>query len=470
MNNDILKDKKHIHFIGIGGSGMYPLAQILNSKGYYLTGSDNNETETLDAVRKMGIPVFVGQRAENIEGADLIIHTAAIMSDNPELIAAKAGSAPVLERSELLGIVTQWYENAICVSGTHGKTTTTSMITQILYTQGMDISAFIGGKLPCINGSGLAGKSDILVCEACEFVDTFLKLHPDISVILNIDADHLDYFKTLDNIIKSFNKFCKLTSKAIIVNGDDENSLKALKNITNREIITFGFNSTNDYYIDNIIKINAMQTKYTAVYKGENLAEITLNVAGKHNLINSIAAIAASRYVGGKIPSIQKGLYDFKGAGRRFEQIGVSKGITIVDDYAHHPAEVEVTLNAAMEMGYNKVYAVFQPFTFSRTAMLLDDFAKSLSIADICVLTDIMGSREKNTYNIYSEDLAKKIENCICFEQEKVLEQTNDRKQFNFEQVCDYICENAEDGDLVITLGCGDIYKVAKMIYNKLSQ
>ena len=216
MNIDILKGKKHIHFIGIGGSGMYPLAQILHTKGYYLTGSDNNETETLQAVRDMGIPVYLGQRAENIEGADLIVHTAAIMADNPELIAAKASGVPVLERSELLGIVTSWYDNAICVAGTHGKTTTTSMVTQILFTAGVALSAFIGGKLPCIHGSGRSGSSDIMTCEACEFVDTFLKLYPDIAVLLNIDADHLDYFGTVENIIKSFHKFAQLTSKAVI--------------------------------------------------------------------------------------------------------------------------------------------------------------------------------------------------------------------------------------------------------------
>ena len=222
---------------------MYPLAQILHGQGYYLTGSDNNETETLDAVRKMGIPVFIGQRAKNIEGADLIVHTAAIMADNPELIAAKASGVPVLERADLLGIVTSWYSNAICVSGTHGKTSTTSMITQILYTAGVDLSAYIGGKLPCIGGSGIAGKSDILVCESCEFEDHFLKFFPDISVILNIDADHLDYFGTLENIIKSFHKFNENTSKCIIINGSDENSMKSLEGITGKQIITFGKDS-----------------------------------------------------------------------------------------------------------------------------------------------------------------------------------------------------------------------------------
>ena len=191
LDNNILKDKKHIHFIGIGGSGMYPLAQILHTQGYFLTGSDNNETETLEAVRKMGIPVFIGQRAENIEGADLIVHTAAIMEDNPELMAARASGVPVLERADLLGIITQSSNNAVCVSGTHGKTTATSMITQILYTAGIDLSAYIGGKLPCIGGSGIAGKSDILVCESCEFEDHYLKLSPDISIILKIRAEQL---------------------------------------------------------------------------------------------------------------------------------------------------------------------------------------------------------------------------------------------------------------------------------------
>lgn len=469
MKNSILTGKKHIHFIGIGGSGMYPLAQILHSQGYYLTGSDNNETETLQAVRNMGIPVFMGQRAENIEGADLIVHTAAIMNDNPELIASRNSGVPVLERSELLGIVTSWYDDAICVSGTHGKTTTTSMITQIMYTAKVDLSAFIGGKLPCIHGSGLAGKSEIMVCESCEFVDTFLKLYPDIAVILNIDADHLDYFKTVDNIIKSFHKFAEKTTKAIIVNGDDANSMKAIEGVTGKDIITFGFNDTNDYYPSNINKISGMQTSYTVMHKGDKVCDITINVAGTHNILNSLASVVACLYNNIDIESIQKGLYDFGGAGRRFEKIGVAKGITIVDDYAHHPSEIAVTLKSAMDMGYNKVWAVFQPFTYSRTAMLMKEFKEALSIADEVVLTDIMGSREKNTYNIFTRNLAETIDGAIYFPQDETAKPSNERKEFNFHQVCDYICEHAKDGDLVITMGCGDVYKCAKMIYKKLS-
>ncbi len=469
MNKEILKGKKHIHFIGIGGSGMYPLAQILHSQGYYLTGSDNNETETLDAVRKMGIPVFVGQRAENIEGADLIVHTAAIMNDNPELIAARNSDAEVLERSELLGIITGWYDRAICVSGTHGKTTTTSMITQILFSAGIDLSAFIGGKLPCIGGSGRAGKSDIMVCESCEFVDTFLKLYPDIAVILNIDEDHLDYFKNLENIISSFKKFADKASKAVIFNGDDENTLKAVKDITDKDFVTFGLDPKNDYYAANIQRISGMETQYTLMKKDKEMGIVTLHVAGMHNVLNSVAAAAAADYAGTPADKIISGLAEFRGAGRRFELIGKAKGITIVDDYAHHPTELTVTLNAAMEMGYKNVWAVFQPFTFSRTALLLDDFAKALSITDKTVLTDIMGSREKNTYKIFTRHLAEKIDGCIFFPQDETEEYTDKRKYENFEQVCDYLCKNAQDGDLIITLGCGDAYKIAKMVLGRLS-
>ena len=297
---------------------MYPLAQILHAKGYFLSGSDNNETETLEAVRSMGIKVFMGQRAENIEGADLIVFSAAIMAANPELVAARASGVPVLERSELLGIVTSWYKDAVCVSGTHGKTTTTSMITQIFYTAGVDLSAFIGGKLPCIGGSGRSGSSDIMVCEACEFVDTFLKLYPDVAVILNIDADHLDYFKTVDNIIKSFHAFSEKSSKALIVNGDDENSLKAIEGITGKDIIFFGLDSKNDYYADNIRSVSGLETHFSAYHKGGLMGEITLNVAGRHNVMNALAAVAAADYYGISFDMIQKGLSEFHGAKRRF--------------------------------------------------------------------------------------------------------------------------------------------------------
>lgn len=470
MDISILNGKKHIHFIGIGGSGMYPLAQILHSKGYYITGSDNNETETLQAVRKMGIKVFMGQRAENIEGADLIVHTAAIMPDNPELIAAKKSGVPVLERSQMLGIITQMYDNAICVSGTHGKTTTTSAITQILYDAGISLSAYIGGKLDCISGSGIAGNSDIFACESCEFKDHYLNLSPDIAVILNIDADHLDYFKNLDNIKKSFRKFAEKASKVIIANGDDANTNEALAGI-NKKIITFGNDEKNDYYAKNIKAVNGLETHYDAYCGGKKLGEVVVNVPGVHNVLNTLAAIAACMYVGVSFEDCVKGIADFHGAKRRFEKFGTVNDITVCDDYAHHPAELEATLTAAKNMNFKRVWAVFQPFTYSRTAMLLDDFAKALSIADKVVLTDIMGSREKNTYNIFTRNLAEKIDGAIYFNQDETNPETTDERKYkNFEDVKNYLLENVKPGDLVITLGCGDAYKISRAFLKDLEE
>ena len=459
INDIVLKDKKHIHMIGIGGSGMYPLAQILHAKGYYITGSDNNETDTLAAVRAMGIKVFMGQRAENIEGADLIIHTAAIMQDNPELIAAKASGVTVLERSDLLGIITGWYDNAVCVSGTHGKTTVSSMITQILKQGGQDITAYIGGKLPIIGGSGCVGSSDTMVCEACEFVDHFLKLSPDIAVILNVDADHLDYFGTLDNIIASFKKFSSMAKK-VIANGDDVNTLKAIDGIKG-EIITFGSTSDNDWYPCDIKAMNGLLTEFDIYHRGEFFNHVCIHVPGRHNVLNAVAAAAAAYLSGADAEMISNGLEAFRGAKRRFEKYGEVNGITVCDDYGHHPAELAVTLNAAMEMGFNRVWAVFQPFTFSRTALLLDDFVKALSIPDKCIITAIMGSREKNTYNIYDTDLAGKITDAVWFPNE----QDHDK---NFELCAEYAASNAVSGDLIITMGCGDVNKCANLILEKL--
>ncbi|MCR4644586.1 MAG: UDP-N-acetylmuramate--L-alanine ligase [Oscillospiraceae bacterium] len=469
MNKSILEGKRHIHFIGIGGSGMYPLAQILHAKGYHLTGSDNNETETLQAIRDMGIEVKpLGQRAENIEGADLIVHTAAIMADNPELIAAKASGVPVLERSELLGIVSSWYSDAYCVSGTHGKTTTTSMITQMLCVAGVDLSAFIGGKLPIIHGSGCAGSSDVFVCESCEFVDTFLKLYPDTAIVLNIDADHLDYFGTIENIIRSFHKFCELATKAVIYNGDDPNTLKAVEGIEGKELISFGCGEGNTYRAVDIEHLPGSRTAFTVLKNGAEMGRITLQVPGEHNVLNALAAVASGDRYGLTFDQISEGLGSFRGAGRRFEIKAEINGVTLADDYAHHPTELTATLKAAKEMDYKRVIAVFQPFTFSRTVQHLEEFRDALEIADIAVLTDIMGSREKNTYGIYTRNLAEIMHNAVYFPEDESAEYTDERKYQNFEDVCKYVVEHVQPGDLVLTMGCGDINKVNKMIVDRL--
>lgn len=455
INDELLKGKKHIHFIGIGGSGMFPIAQILHEEGYYLTGSDNNPSDTLELVKKLGIPVTMGQAAENIKGADLIVYTAAIMSDNPELIAAKESGVPTIERSVMLGILTRCYKNAVCICGTHGKTTTSCMVTQILLDGGLDPTAVIGGKLPEIGGNGRVGKSEIMVCESCEFVDTFLKLTPDTTVVLNIDEDHMDYFKTMDRLVESFHKFCAMTTGAIIANGDDPEVLLALQGIEN-PITTFGWTDANDYYPADITPHKSIHTSFHLMHRGEDLGRLDIYVPGLHNVLNAVAAAIAAMSAGADFAQVQSGLAAFHGAGRRFEILGEVNGITIADDYAHHPTEIRATLNAAKGMDFKRVIAVHQPFTYSRTKTLLNEFAEVLTIADHTVLSEIMGSREKNTYNIYAKDLAEKIPGCVWFP--------------TFEEIADYVSAEARPGDLILTLGCGDIYKAAKRILHKLRE
>lgn len=263
INKDFLKDKKHIHFIGIGGSGMFPLVQILHGMGYYITGSDNNPGDTIDFERQqMHIPVTIGQSEKNIEGADLIVHTAAIMDDNPELMAARASGVPTIERAELLGLVTSWFSNCVGVCGTHGKTTTTAMLTQMFIECGMDPSAVIGGKLEAIGGSGRLGSSEVMVCEACEFEDHFLKFHPDIAVVLNVDADHMEYFKTMDHVLDSYHRFAAMATKAVIYNGDDANSCRAVQGIEGVKLLSFGMGEDNDYHACNIRHVDGRHTLY----------------------------------------------------------------------------------------------------------------------------------------------------------------------------------------------------------------
>ena len=454
MNYDeLLNHIKRIHFIGIGGSGMCPLAEILRSEGFELSGSDMNEGETLDRIKSYGIPVYMGHAAENIKGAELVVYSAAIKETNPERKAASEQGIPCIERSVMLGVVTRRYKRSIAVSGTHGKTTTTAMLSQILIGSGFDPSAIIGGKLPFIGGNSYVGQSDIIVCEACEYVDTFLELNPFISIILNIDADHLDYFKNLDNIKKSFKKFAELTTGLLVINGDDENTLDAVKDVK-LDKITFGFGENCDYRAVNLSADKGVHAQYDLFCKGEKLTRVKLIVPGKHNVYNSLAAAATAHYLGATANEISENLHKFGGVHRRFEILGTPDGITVADDFAHHPTELTATLNAAMDMGFRKVWAVFQPHTFSRTAMLLDDFAEALKIPDVAVISEILPVRETNTYNIYSRDLGAKVPNSVCLD--------------TFEEITDYVCKNAQEGDLILTMGGGNVYMCANMIYKQL--
>lgn len=452
----ILKEVKRVHFIGIGGSGMCPLAEILLSLGYDVSGSDNNDTETFRKIEKEGAKVYLGQVKENLsDDIELVIYTNAILAGNEELEYAKA-HYPCFERAELLGAMSRIFSNCIGVCGTHGKTTTTSMITQILMEAGLDPSAVIGGKLPLIDAYGRYGHSQNFVCESCEFNNTFLKMNPDIAVILNIDKDHLDFFKNLDNIKKSFRAFAEKTTKTIIYNGDDKNTVDTLKGITGKKLISVGKNDSNEWTAKNINVPGGFKSYYDVYNNGKFVAKVELSVPGEHNVINSLCAFAAAYESGADAESICRGLKDFGGASRRFELLGEYHGITFADDYAHHPTELKATLEAAMKMGFHHVWAVHQPFTFSRTAMLLDDFAKVLQIPDRCVISAIMGSREVNTIGIKAKDLADKIPGSVQLD--------------TFEEICDYVLANAEEGDLVITLGCGDIYKAARMMVNRMKE
>lgn len=442
----ILENVKNIHFIGIGGSGMCPLAEILHSKGYVLTGSDNNDSDPLKRIKKLGIKVSMGHSAENVEGSELVVYSAAISKENPELVRAAELGIPTMERCDLLGIITRKFDNVIGVSGTHGKTTVSSMITQAFLMNELDPTAVIGGRLPMINANGCAGDSENMICEACEFVDTFLHLSPDKAVLLNIDNDHLDYFKTMDNLVLSFHKFISMAS-TVYLNGDDMLCLKAAENI-NADIITFGLDKSNDYYAENIYP--GKMGMHFEVYNNKGImGELELSIPGKHNVYNALAAIAVCDTANISFEGIKNAIESFTGAGRRFERLGEFEGITLVDDYAHHPTEIEATLSAAKKLNHNNVIAVFQPFTFSRTALLKDDFIKALSIADKVILTPIMGSREINTYGISSEDLAKGLNDAVCVE--------------NFDGVVEAIENIAQSGDIVITMGGGDIYKAAYM-------
>lgn len=449
FNANLLDGVKRLHFIGIGGSGMYPLVQILHARGYTITGSDVNEGSIIDSERAMGIQVFMGHDAKNVLGADMIVYSAAIHKDNPEIREADARGIPMLERSVLLGYVSRLYPRSICVAGTHGKTTATSMITSLLELAGQDPAAVIGGKLPLIGGYGKNGSGNTIVIEACEFAETFLHLTPDIAVLLNIDNDHLDYYGTMGQLKFAFKKFALMARHTIVANADDTNVVQVINSL-DRAVRTFGINSEADYQAVNIREHKPGFYEFDVLEWGYPVAHLKLSAPGYHNIYNALAMAACCFTVGLTGEDAAAAAESFKGAGRRFEILGEFNGVTVADDYAHHPTEIAATLKTAHALGYNKVWAVHQPFTYSRTRELLDDFAKVLADTDQVVLTPIMSSREVDDGSVKSEDLAAKIPGCVVVA--------------GLKEAADYVKEHAQPGDFVITMGCGDIYKAAHMM------
>ena len=456
MHHTVLPDIQRVHFVGIGGSGMSPLAEILHAQGYTITGSDVAESDNLNRMRRLGIPVFLPQKAENLGDAELVVYTAAVSTDNPELVAARERGIPLMERALLLGALSRCFTNTVAVAGTHGKTTTSSMVSQILLSADLDPSVFIGGRLPLIDANGHAGSSDVFVCEACEFKDHYLEMHPAISIILNVDADHLDYFGSLENVIASFRRFASQTTGTLIVNAEDVNSMKAVEGLTHAEVVRYGYSLDCDWSAQNVSVHDGAYGCYDLYHHDQKLATVSLGVPGQHNVLNSVAAAAAAHLCGASAEQIVSGLSAFHGAGRRFEFLGTVGGVTIADDYAHHPTEIVATLNAAKAMPYTRVWAIFQPFTFSRTARHLDEFAAALAIADEVVVSDIMGSREQNEWNVSSTQITDQIDGAHYLA--------------TFEEISTFVADQVREGDLVLTMGGGNVYKCARMIKALLEQ
>ena len=453
----LLDHVKKIHFIGCGGSGMYPLIQILSAKGYEISGSDVLDGSIIRSEREMGVKVSLGHSAENVIGTDLVVYSAAISKDNVELNAAASYGIPTVERSVLLGYVSRLYKDSICVSGTHGKTTTTSMITTALELAGRDPSAVIGGKLPLIGGYGKAGKGDDIVIEACEFSETFLKLTPYLSVVLNIDNDHLDYYGSMGELKFAFKRFALMTQFMIFANADDKNTMDVMYTL-DRRVRTFGIENSADYRAVNVQEYKPGFFEFDLQeWNTKEMGHIRLAVPGRHNIYNALAMCAVCRCVGLTVEQCAEAALNFKGAGRRFEVYGECNGAVVVDDYAHHPTEIRATLQAASHYPHKQLWCVFQPHTYSRTKAFLPDFAQALKAADHVVLADIYAARETDTLGISSKNL-----------QEKILEAGGNCTYFpSFDEIENFLLEKCSPGDLLITMGAGDVHKIGENLLGK---
>jgi len=456
-----LRDYKHIHFIGIGGIGVSAIAEIVASRGVIASGSDMKASDVTENLLKQGIKVYIGHDAKNVEGADLVVYSTAVSLENPEIVAAKAAGIPVITRSEALGLMMTEYPISIAVSGTHGKTTTTSMVSLILEHAGMDPTVLVGGILNEFHSNARIGKTEKLVTEACEYMDNFLDLKPLIEIILNIDSDHLDYFKDIDHIAKSFESFTgNLKDGGFIVAYDSNPFVKAVTENCDKKVVTFGFSETSDFYAKNISFNEEGHPSYDLYSKNGFERRIELGVPGEHNVANSLAAVATCINLGVDLDSIEQTLEAFKGTQRRFDIIGKTEnGCTIVDDYAHHPTEIKATLAAAQHFTHHTVWCLFQPHTYTRTLALMDEFADSFEDADKVVFAEIYAAREKNIYKVSSKTLMDRIK-----------EKHPDKDVFffdSFDKIADFVKNNSSEGDMIITMGAGDIYKVGEMILGK---
>ena len=440
------------HLIGIGGVSMSSLAEVLLDMGIVISGSDTNESKNVLSLREMGVPIVIGHRADNItDDIDFVVRTAAVHDDNPEIMAAREKDIPVFERTQAWGAISKDYSNALCISGTHGKTTTTSMCTHILMAAEKDPTVMIGGTLPLLNAGHRIGRGNTIVMESCEYYNSFLSFFPTIAVILNIEADHLDFFKDLEDVKKSFRRFAEKVPEEggfVVANMDDKNTMDTISGLK-RKVITFGLSENADVYAKNV-KYSGTNSTFDIYYKGKKFTDVTLHVPGVHNVKNALAATAASICLGIRPTAVKYGLAGFNGAGRRFEFKGKFNGADVFDDYAHHPGELKALLDAIEPLDYERTVVVFQPHTYSRTAALFDDFVQQLKRPDVVLLAEIYAARETNTIGISSKDLADKIPNATFMESFDAIEKT--------------LRSIARPGDIIFTVGAGNVYQIGEKL------
>lgn len=438
----------HVHLVGIGGVSMRPLGLVLKGMGMQVTGSDMSASDGTRELEEKGIPVAIGHNAENIAGADCIIRTAAAHNDNPEIAAARASGIPVFERAQAWGEIMKSYKNAVCVSGTHGKTTTTSMLTHILMAADMDPTVMIGGYLPLLHASHRVGHGDTILLESCEYCDSFLNFFPTLAVVLNVEEDHLDYFKDLADIQKSFHQFAEMATFGVVANGDDPHTVKAMEGIN---YVTFGLGEGNRIHAANMCPD---WRHFDVLCDGEFYCHLDMGVLGRHNAMNALAAAAAAWMMGIPGQTVSEGLESFHGAGRRMEFKGQFNGADVYDDYAHHPDEVAATIAAVRNaMPDKRLVLAFQPHTYTRTSALFEDFVRELGKADVLVLAEIYAARERNTIGISSAQVAEKIPGAVYCE--------------TLPEVTEYLRANVREGDVVITMGAGDIFRAGEALLGK---
>ena len=447
---EYLRPGVRVHLMGIGGVSMEPLAEVLRLRGVQVSGSDMRDGPAIAHLRELGVPVRIGHAPENIAGAEAVIRTAAVHDDNPEIVAARAAGIPVFERAQAWGAIMKDYPNALCVAGTHGKTTTTSMCTHIALAAQADPTVMIGGTLPILGKGYRTGAGETIIAEACEYCDSFLAFCPTVAVALNIEEDHLDYFKDLADIQKSFRAFALLVPReggVVVYNAEDANTVAALAGV-DRRTVTFGL-SAGDVTAADLTWEQGLP-RFRVVYGGETYCQVALQVPGAHNVKNALAACAAAIALGWPGAAAAEGLASFTGAGRRFERLGTCNGAQVYDDYAHHPGEIRALLEAVQELGYDRVVCAFQPHTYTRTKALFGDFVEALKLADLAVLTDIYAARETDDLGVSSAQLAQEIPGSLYCP--------------TLADLAHCLRQEAREGDLILLVGAGDINTVGESL------